>query len=124
MLADRSRRSRLRSLRHPPSPTDTQGVKVLPPNQSGAQKAAPGPGEPTEQSLGLPIHPGAQFIGSYDAGRGQRYYLYGINTDFAPVVAYYRTTLKQRGELVLRCRRFTCSRRDASAKRPWPSCRA
>lgn len=48
----------------------------------------------------MPIYPGAQFIGSYDAGRGQRYYLYGTNTDFAQIVAYYRTALKQRGELV------------------------
>ena len=48
----------------------------------------------------MPIYPGARFIASYDAGRAQRYYLFGINTDFAQVVAYYRTTLKQRGELV------------------------
>jgi hypothetical protein len=27
---------------------------------------------PTEQTLGLPIYPGAQFITSKDAGRGQR----------------------------------------------------
>jgi hypothetical protein len=82
----------------PSKPTDTQGLKVLPPaDRAPAQNAA---GEPTEQSLGLPIYPGAQFIGAYDAGRGQRYYLYGINTDFAQIVAYYRTTLKQRGELV------------------------
>jgi hypothetical protein len=79
-------------------PSETQGVKVLPPGDRPA--AQPPAGEPTEQSLGLPIYPGAQFIGSYDAGRGQRYYLYGINTDFAQIVAYYRTSLKQRGELV------------------------
>lgn len=79
-------------------PADTQGLKVLPPEPSGPQSAPTG--EPTEQSLGLPIYPGAQFIDSYDAGRGQRYYLYGATTDFAQVVAYYRTTLKQRGELV------------------------
>jgi len=48
----------------------------------------------------MPIYPGAKFIGSYDAGRGQRYYLFGTNTDFAQTVGYYRTTLKQRGELV------------------------
>jgi hypothetical protein len=81
----------------PSKPADTQGLKVLPPERPAAQPPA---GEPTEQTLGLPIYPGAQFIGSYDAGRGQRYYLYGVNTDFAQVVAYYRTTLKQRGELV------------------------
>jgi len=86
-----------------PAPTktsDTQGLKVLPPEPAASASAPGDPGEPTEQSLGLPIYPGAQFIGSYDAGRGQRYYLYGANTDFAQIVAYYRTTLKQRGELV------------------------
>jgi hypothetical protein len=82
----------------PARPADTQGVKVLPP--ADRTPVEPATGEPTEQSLGLPIYPGAQFIASYDAGRGQRYYLYGVNTDFAQVVAYYRTTLKQRGELV------------------------
>jgi hypothetical protein len=81
----------------PSKPPGAQGPKVLPPQASVPQAPA---GEPTEQTLGLPIYPGAQFIGSYDAGRGQRYYLYGANTDFATVVAYYRTTLKQRGELV------------------------
>src|SRR5688572_30969226 len=79
---------------------DTQGLKVLPP-----EPAAPAPpqttaGEPTEQTLGLPIYPGAQYITSYDAGRGQRYYLFGLNTDFAQTVNYYRTTLKQKGDLV------------------------
>jgi hypothetical protein len=81
----------------PSKPPGAQGPKVLPPQASVPLAPA---GEPTEQTLGLPIYPGAQFIGSYDAGRGQRYYLYGANTDFATVVAYYRTTLKQRGELV------------------------
>ena len=80
-------------------PTDTQGLKVLPPDPS-APATQTTPGEPTEQTLGLPIYPGARFIASYDAGRGQRYYLFGINTDFAQIVAFYRTTLKQRGELV------------------------
>jgi hypothetical protein len=55
---------------------------------------------PTEQMLGVPVHPGAEFLTSYDAGRGQRYYLFGTNTAFAEVVSYYRTALKQRGELV------------------------
>jgi len=55
---------------------------------------------PTEQQLGLPIYPGAQFIRSYDAGRGQRYYLFGAGASYDEVVAYYRTSLKQRGDIV------------------------
>jgi hypothetical protein len=55
---------------------------------------------PTEATLGVPIYPGAQFIASYDAGRGQRYYIFGSAATFVELVAYYRTILKQRGELV------------------------
>ena len=74
------------------------GVKVLPPQTQAPAPTAPG--EPTEQTLGVPIYPGSQFIASYDAGKGQRYFLFGTAADFAQTVAYYRTTLKQRGELV------------------------
>lgn len=55
---------------------------------------------PAEAALGVPIYPTAQFLRSYDAGRGQRFYLYGSPASFAEIVAYYRTILKQRGELV------------------------
>jgi hypothetical protein len=58
------------------------------------------PGEPNETTLGVPLYPGSQFIASYDAGRGQRYYLFGANADFAPIVNYYKSVLKQKGELV------------------------
>src|SRR5215217_6824329 len=57
-------------------------------------------GEPSEASLGVPMYPGAQFVASYDAGMGQRYYLFGTVADFAQIVAYYRTTLKQKGDVV------------------------
>ena len=55
---------------------------------------------PTEEQLGVPLYPGAQFIASYDAGRGQRYYIFGSAASFVELVAYYRTVLKQKGELV------------------------
>jgi hypothetical protein len=55
---------------------------------------------PTEATLGVQIYPGAEFVGSYDAGRGQRYYLFGSTTDFLQIVTYYRTVLKQKGELL------------------------
>ena len=86
-----------------PPPTtskpDTQGLKVLPP-MPPPPVVQPPAGTPTEATLGMPIYPGAKFIDSYDAGRGQRYYLFGTTTDFAQIVAFYRTALKQRGELV------------------------
>jgi hypothetical protein len=52
---------------------------------------------PTEKTLGVPVYPGATFITSYDAGRGQRFYLFGVAASYADIVTYYRTTLKQRG---------------------------
>jgi hypothetical protein len=55
---------------------------------------------PSEATLGFPIYPNAQFIGSYDAGRGQRYYLFGSELQFAPLVKYYQSALKTRGTLV------------------------
>ena len=55
---------------------------------------------PTEATMGVPIFPGAQFITSYDAGRGQRYYIFGTAAPFVDLVAYYRTVLKDKGELV------------------------
>ena len=70
-----------------------------------SQPSATGPAAareetPTEQQLGMPIFPAAQFIRSYDAGHGQRYYLFGSQASLDEVVAYYRTALKQKGDLV------------------------
>ena len=80
----------------PPAPA--QQPVALPPAQV---PTAPAPqGAPTEASLGVPIYPGSDFLASYDAGRGQRYYLFGTNTSFAEIVNYYRTVLKQKGELI------------------------
>ena len=75
---------------------------VSPPQPPAAGTLPAGTKEqaPTEQQLGLPIFPGSQFIRSYDAGRGQRYYLFGAVSALEDVVAYYRTTLKQRGDIV------------------------
>ena len=53
--------------------------------------------EPDEGSLGVPIYPGAQFLTSYDAGRGQRYYLFGTNAAFAEIVQYYRNVAEAAG---------------------------
>jgi hypothetical protein len=55
---------------------------------------------PSEVTLGVQVYPTAVFIGSFDAGQGQRYYLYGATASFADLVTYYRGVLKQRGELV------------------------
>ena len=48
----------------------------------------------------FPTYPTAQFITSYDAGRGQRYYVYGAQAPFAELVTYYRTQLRDKGDQV------------------------
>jgi hypothetical protein len=55
---------------------------------------------PTEAALGVTVFPSAVYLTSFDAGKGQRYYLYGSTASFAEVVAYYRTLLKDKGTLV------------------------
>jgi hypothetical protein len=90
-----------------PQPFPSPGTEQVRPAPADPAVPAPAPqvpatvdGAPPEATLGLPVYPGAQFLASYDAGRGQRYYLFGSAAAFAEVVAFYRTTLKQRGELV------------------------
>ncbi|HTM25147.1 MAG TPA: hypothetical protein VL225_08130 [Vicinamibacterales bacterium] len=79
-----------------------------PATQTPVRPALPPPGQPSsgpdeapsETTLGVQIYPGAEFLGSFDAGKGQRYYLFGTNTPFLEIVNYYRTVLKEKGELV------------------------
>jgi hypothetical protein len=52
---------------------------------------------PSERDLGVPIYPAADYLDSYDAGRGQRYYLFGTNAAFADIVAYYKNILHDSG---------------------------
>lgn len=55
---------------------------------------------PTEATLGFPIYPNARFLRSYDAGRGQRYFLFGTDSTFQDMVNYYSLLLDERGDLV------------------------
>jgi hypothetical protein len=84
-----------------PPPAPQQPAPQQPaPQQQPVRQAPADPLAPTETSLGLPIYPGAQFIASYDAGRGQRYYIFGSAAGFVELVTYYRNTLKERGDFV------------------------
>lgn len=89
----------------PAQPAAQQPARPAPsPAAAAPAPAAPAqsevPGAPAPASLGVPLYPTAQFIASYDAGRGQRYHLYGVTATFAEMVAYYRTQLRDRGDLV------------------------
>ena len=55
-------------------------------------------GAPTEAMLGAPIYPSAVYLTSYDAGRGQRFYIFGATVPYAELVGYYKTVLKQKGD--------------------------
>jgi len=79
----------------PPAQPPPSAPTSSPAPSNAAEKEKGEPGD-----LGVPIFPGAQFITSYDAGRGQRYYLYGTESDFTQIVGWYKTALKQKGELV------------------------
>lgn len=81
----------------PGTPTEQPAPSspASPPVQTAEAEAVPG-----ESQLGVQLYPGAQFLASYDAGRGQRYYLFGTTASFVDVVAFYRTVLKQRGDLI------------------------
>src|SRR5437016_879207 len=91
----------------PPARPSTPPAKPATPNPSPptpipvtAPKTADPETAPTEATLGVPIYPGSQFIRSYDAGRGQRFYIFGTAAGFTDLVTYYRSVLKQKGELV------------------------
>ena len=80
----------------PAAPAPQTPPRVQPPVPPAPQPN----GIPNEASLGVPIYPGAEYVGSFDAGRGQRYYLFGTNTGFLEIVNYYKNILKQKGELI------------------------
>ena len=55
---------------------------------------------PSEAALGFPIFPNAVYLTSYDAGRGQRYYLFGTNATYTDLVQYYEVVLDEGGDKV------------------------
>jgi hypothetical protein len=85
----------------PQKPAEPPATPTQPPaSATPAGTVEQRPGAPTEAMLGLPIYPGSEFLGSFDAGLGQRYYLFGTNAGFADLVGYYKTVLREKGTLV------------------------
>lgn len=84
------------------TPTQARPAQPPPVTPGGAPATtAPTDGRPTEKDLwGIPVYPSAVFLRSYDAGRGQRYYIYGSTVPFAEMVTYYRNVTKEKGDLV------------------------
>jgi len=84
----------------PPTPQPADPGPSRPAAPAAEKPAAAEEAAPTEATLGFPIYPNAQFVVSYDAGHGQRYYLFGSDAAFATLVKYYQTVFKTRGTLV------------------------
>ena len=86
----------------PAEPTTVPASSAAPP----PAVAAPIPETPAPPSAqapqGLPVYPTAEFIDGFDAGSGQRYYLYGTDRPFEDIVAYYRNVLKNGGRELFR----------------------
>jgi len=77
------------------SPTFPKPVPAQPVPQVSAPRTD---GAPSEAELGAPIYPSAVYLTSYDAGRGQRFYIFGATVPFEDLVGYYKTVLKQKGD--------------------------
>ena len=99
-ICSRRRRSRFRGrgTQPPPKPTSLPAgtTRSRPPTTPPASQTPPTPAARSAAATrsecaaadrgGFPIYPAAQFLASYDAGRGQRYYIYGATAPFADVV--------------------------------------
>jgi hypothetical protein len=79
----------------PAKPGPTGATSPGQPSGGAETQARPGPGD-------LPAYPGAEFLDFFDAGRSQRYYLYGTNASYADIVTYYKSSLKQGGRELFR----------------------
>jgi hypothetical protein len=87
--------------RTPPPPAVTQPAPTPPP-AGATPSTAQAPGSPDAALAGIPLFPQAEFLDSYDAGQGQRYYLYGTNAPFEEVVGHFRTALRSGGRQLYR----------------------
>lgn len=88
-----------------PRPFPTPGTapaRPAPPPAIDAPATSPetGAAAPTEATLGVPLYPRAQYLTSYDAGRGQTFHLFGVNLRFEALVRYYSQRLDSRGRRV------------------------
>ena len=83
-----------------PPPAPPVATPTPAPAGSAAAPATAAPVAPSETELGVPIYPNAVTLGAFDAGRGQRYHLFGVAASFTEAVAFYRTALKAKGDVV------------------------
>ena len=102
--AQQRRPARPRPLPTPEAPAGSSTQTPEAPVATQSAESASGPPSatdaPTGEELGFPIYPTAKFLTSYDAGREQRYFLFGTNSDFEAMVRYYAVLLDESGDRV------------------------
>ena len=80
-----------------PQPGQPNKPAPPPPQPPSTPARASNPADPNEATLGVPVYPTAQFITSYDAGRGQRFFIFGSGATYLEIVNFYRSVLKNKG---------------------------
>ncbi|HEY7790967.1 MAG TPA: hypothetical protein VIC33_10670 [Vicinamibacterales bacterium] len=89
------------SRQQPPPPASASPARSqAQPPATTAPNGQPDQNADLAAKLGVPVYPSAQLLGSYDAGRGQTFYLFGSTAAFNDLVAYYKSVLKQGGHMV------------------------
>lgn len=85
-----------------PAPPRTQAPvePTAPPATPAAAPLQMDADEPSAEDAFFPVYPAARFIAAYDAGRGQRYLVYGSTAAYADLVTYYRGQLREGGDEV------------------------
>jgi hypothetical protein len=78
------------------TPPATPGKPAAPPATAVDKVVAQG-GPDADALAGAPVYPGADYLDSFDAGQGQRYYIFGTNAPYEDIVTYYKNTLKTGG---------------------------
>lgn len=89
----------------PPVPRPFPGAGGPPagakPEMPTPTPAAEQPPAPSVTGLGPPlVYPGAVFLQEFDAGRGQKYFIYGTDQAFPEIVAYYKGVVGNGGETI------------------------
>jgi hypothetical protein len=83
-----------------PNPAPAQPAPAPAQSQAAQPTATADPNVPPDRMVGFPVFPGAQFLADYEAGKGQRYYLYGTLASYAEVVKHYQSMMRDRGTQV------------------------
>ena len=87
-----------------PKPFPGSTTPATPPAKPNEAPAPPpAPAAPSPQVLaGAPLYPAADFLDTYDAGRGQKYFIYGTNAPYLDIINYYRQQLGGGGRELFR----------------------